>query len=352
MSTSVRCAIIGLGASTAGKGGAHSFSYCHGWAYAATPGMELVAACSRNERNVADFTGEFPGCQGFNDYRNMLSSARPDLVAVCAYASDREAMVMAALDAGAKGVWIEKPFALTLSAARRMMDAAADKGARLFVNHQRRYGRPFEWFRDAAGQIGDVLSVDVVQPGANLLDFGPHLVDAALFALGPQRRTADIFGAVDWSAPGNWHGIQHETQLLGCVHFDDGTRLTVEAGRRRSTKLPVLRLNGSLGFAELHLAPASDASSIFRARYAGSSAITSPATDEHFHHSADPALYMKRAAADVLAAVTTGSATRIDAAEAYRGLEIVLGIYESARRRQLLTPPLVIDNPPVPFTVD
>ena len=343
----LRCAIIGCGKGTPGKGGSHSFAYAHGWAIQATPGLALVAAASRDAENVAAFTTEFSGCKGYQDYQAMLREAKPDLVSVCAFAPEREPMVMAALEAGAKGVWIEKPFALSLGAAKRMMDAAAKRGARLFVDHQRRYGKPFEWFRDAAAtRIGELLSVDVMQPGGNFLNFGPHLVDAALFALGPDRLATGIFGAVDWSAVREWQGVKQEKQLLGTVHLSDGTRLTIEAGAHGCPKLPVLRANGTLGFAELHLNPAKDGQSIFRARYAGEAGITSPATNEHFHHSEDGALYMKRAAADILAALQNGTPTRIDASEGYRGLEIIMGIYESAKQRRLLTPPIAADSFP------
>lgn len=348
MTRDIRAVIIGLGKSTPGKGGAHSISYCHGWAYAATSGIELVGACSRDKQNVSDFLKEFPSSKGFQDYRLMLEDLKPDLVSVCAFAPDREAMVMASLDAGAKGVLIEKPFALTLGAARRMMEAAGKKGARLFVNHQRRYGKPFEWLRDAAlgGRIGEVISFDVFQPFSDILGFGPHLVDAALFTLGPERKVVSIFGAVDWSGAHEWQGAKQECEFLGSVHFNDGTRLSIEAGKHSCKKMPILRVNGTLGFAELHLSPAADAKSVFRARFADEAGISSPVTNENFHHSEDPALYMKRAVQDISAAMRNGTPTLIDADEAYRGLEIMLGIYESAKQRRLLTPPFVIDEVP------
>lgn len=337
-----RAAIIGLGKNSPGKGGGHSFAYCHGWAYTATAGFELVAACSRNEQNVADFVAEFPGCKGYRNYREMLAETRPEIVSVLAFVGDREEMVDAALDCGAKAVWIEKPFALTLNAARRMMARAEACGARLFVNHQRRYGKPFEAWRDAAAQVGELLSVDIVQPMSNMLNFGPHLIDAALFALGPERKLRSVFGAAEWDDAENsvWHNVRHETQFLSSAHFDDGTRLTIEAGRDTPGKLPILRLNGTLGFAELHLSPAADAQSVFRAKLAGDAAIRSLDTEEHFHHSSDQALYMKRAAADIYRALTEGTRTRIEPDEAYRGLEILLGTYESARRQQVLHAPI------------
>ncbi len=328
----IKCAIIGLGPNTPGKGGAHSISYLHAAAYQAEAGFEIAGACSRTRKNVEDFVAEFPGCRGYQDYNRMLSELRPQMVSVCAFAPDREAMVVAALESGAKGVLIEKPFALSLEAAERMMSKADACDARLFVNHQRRYGKPFEAFRDAAAMIGNLLSVDAVQPFGNILDFGPHVIDIALFALGNERRIDNLFAAVDWHDARKWQGTQVESRSLATIFFNDGVRLTYEAGNNPIVKHPLLRLNGSLGFAELHMEPAEDVPNVFRAKLAGGADIISLDSTEHIHHSEDPTLYMRRAVADVYKAMTEGSGTRIDVAEAYRGMQIMMGIYESAKQ--------------------
>lgn len=329
----LKTAIIGLGPNTPGKGGAHSISYMHAAAYQACEGIELVGACSRSQKNVDDFVAEYPTAAGYQDYQKMLADLQPDLVSVCAFAPDREAMVNAALDHGAKGVIIEKPFALTLGAAERMMAKADACEARLFVNHQRRYGKPFEAFRDAAAQVGQVLSVDIVQPFGNILDFGSHLIDAALFVLGKERQVDNLFATVDWHGAQDWQGTKVESRSLASIFFNDGVRLTYEAGNNPIVKTPLLRLNGSLGFAELHLEPAADVPNVFRAKLAGSADIVSLDSIEHIHHSEDEALYMKRAVADIYKAMTEGTETRIEAAEACRGMQIMMGIYQSAKEQ-------------------
>lgn len=341
MSEILRTAIIGLGPCTPGKGGGHSFAYSHGWGVAACPDLRLVAGVSRTPKNVADFCAEFPGCKGYADYREMMRVEKPDLVSICAFPNDREAMVTAALDAGARGVWIEKPFATSLGAAQRMMAHARQKKARLFVNHQRRYGAPFEWFRDAARQkkIGELISVDIVQHWGGLMNFPPHLIDAALFAIGSSP-AVKMFAGVDWSTVGDYQGTPVEVHSLAAVHFADGVRLTIETGSLEPVRWPVLRAHGTEGFAELHMDVKPGMQSVFRARYAGEPATVSPPTNEHFHHTEDIAFYMKRAAADVAGALLKGSATRIDVEEAYRGLEILMGIFESARTSRVVTFPL------------
>jgi predicted dehydrogenase len=338
----LRCAIIGCGASTAGKGGAHSIAYAHAWAMRRVPETQLVAAASRTPKNIEDFVAEFPGTKGYRDYREMLQSEKPDLVSVCAFPPDREAMVGEAIRNGAKAVWIEKPFALGLGVAKRLMAAAAGTGCRLFVNHQRRYGLPFEWWREAVveGKIGTLEGIDIAQPFDNFMNFGPHLVDAALFAMGPDRKATEVIAAVDTTSLGEFQGHRIEAQLVGSVHFSDGVRLSVEVGRKACQGLPVLRANGTHGFAEMRLDPLPGEGAVFRAQYAGHAGIASPATNEHFHHSEDGTLYVHRALVDIVQGLGTGSATRIEGGEAYRGLEIMMGLYESGRVGRMLSFPI------------
>ncbi|HEY3378719.1 MAG TPA: Gfo/Idh/MocA family oxidoreductase [Armatimonadota bacterium] len=340
MSTSFRVAIIGCGSSGPGRGGAHSIGYAHAWAYTACPEVALIAVADCVPQNAQDFAAEFSGTTAYTDFREMLAQERPDVVSICTYPRDREPMVMAALEAGVKGVWVEKPMALSLNAARRMMVAAEAHGARLFVNHQRRYGLPFAWMKAAVEEkIGEVLSFDITQQWPNLLDFGPHLVDSALYCLG-ERRAVRVLAAMDLSAPTERQGLLVENQVFATIHLSDGSRLTYEAGQASCAKLPTLRVQGSEGFAELYAILPEGKQSIFRARYAGEAEVVNPATNEHFHHSEDPALYVKRAAADIVLALTTGCTTRIDVENAYRGLEILLAIYESARLQRMVSLPL------------
>lgn len=352
-SKTLRCAVIGCGSSAAGKGGGHSIAYAHAWAMQRVPDTRLVAAASRNLKNVEDFVAEFTGAKGYQDYREMLQNEQPDLVSVCAFPPDREAMVGEAIRNGAKAVWIEKPFSMGLGAAKRMMADAAKHGCRLFVNHQRRYGLPFEWWRAAVVEqkIGVLEGIDIVQPGDTFMNFGPHLVDAALFAMGPDRKAVAVFAAVDGSETGDYQGTVTESQLVGTVHFNDGVRLSVEVGRKSCALMPVLRANGTHGFAELRLSPLPGDGSVFRGLYAGSTEVSSPATNEHFHHSEDGTLYVHRALIDIVQALRTGAATRIEADEAYRGLEIIMGLYESARLRRLLEFPVTQESFPLEVSV-
>lgn len=343
----IRCAVIGCGSSAPGKGGAHSIGYAHGWAIGQVPELKLVSAADRVKQHVDDFCVEFPGCTPYSDYRAMLEREKPDLVVVSAFPPFREEMVMAAQEVRARAVVIEKPMAMGLGAARRMLAVAASTGCRLFVNHQRRYGKPFEWWRDAVArkEIGDLEGIDIAQPGGTFMNFGPHLMDAALFAIGAERKPVRAIGALDLTASEDYQGTKGEAQLHASVHFDDGTRLTIEAGRQTCSQLPVLRANGTQGFAELRLEPMSGEGCVFR-KVSGAG-VVSPVTNEHFHHSENRTLYFHRAYLDIENALRTGAPTRIDAGEALRGLEIIMAAYESARLHRMVGFPLAQETFPL-----
>lgn len=347
----MRAVIIGCGPSGPLRGGCHSISYAHARAMGhAGKGIQLVAAASRSVKNLQDFASEFPGIHGYQDYRAMLTGERPDFVSICAFPPDREAMVLAALQAGAKAIWIEKPFAISMGAARRMIAAAEGHSARLFVNFQRRFGRPFEWVKDVVrkGHIGALIGVQLSQPGHELINFGPHLIDAALNIMNApfDRQPVRAFGAVEGSEE-CYQGVPVETQIVGTVHFSDGARMVIEAGKEHAQQLPVIRFDGEYGFAELRLSPLDGEAGIARACFKGHAEMAVLEVGEDFHHGAtDSNLYVDRALKEILYAVETGKPSRLDVAVGLPGLEILLALFESAHQRKMLHFPLEQEKSP------
>ncbi len=351
----MRAAIIGCGPSGPARGGAHSISYAHGWAmrHAGEAKIQLVAAASRKEKNRDDFVAEFPGVNSYEDYRVMLKKERPEFVVICAFPPDREAMVQAALEAGAKALWVEKPFAISMGSACRMIEAAKTHGARIFVNFQRRFGKPFEWVKQAiaAGRIGRVISAQITQPGPQLIDFGPHLIDAALNMMNvPGERTpTKVLGAVEWS-DNPYQGVPAEQQLIGTVRFSDGARLTIETGSHTPERVPIIRINGEEGFAELRLSPLPGEPSVARGLFRDGSGISILKTDENFHHgNIDKNLYVDRALLHLLDAIATGAPSELDASAVLPGLEVLLALFESSHQRRMLDLPLAQQESPFHF---
>ena len=77
---------------------------------------------------------------GHVDYRQMLDEVQPDIVAVCPRHLDQHhEMILAAIRAGAKGIYVEKPFVQLPSQADQILEAAEKHGTKIAVAHRNRY---------------------------------------------------------------------------------------------------------------------------------------------------------------------------------------------------------------------
>jgi len=103
--------------------------------------------------------GEAPG---FAEYREMLGIVRADVVAIGPRHIDQHhAMSLAAVAAGARGLYIEKPFCRTPREADEIIAACAAKHVKLAVAHRNRYHPVLPVIKSlvAAGEIGTLLEL-------------------------------------------------------------------------------------------------------------------------------------------------------------------------------------------------
>lgn len=122
--------------------------------------MRLVALCGRGEEST-QATATAHNVPGYanGDYRAMLT-AHPEIEAVIVSASEWAHIepVLASLDAG-KHVLVEKPMALSVADAARMVEHAGKAGVHLMVCHSLRFDPRFVALRQAVAQdaVGKVL---------------------------------------------------------------------------------------------------------------------------------------------------------------------------------------------------
>jgi predicted dehydrogenase len=149
------------------------------------PEFELVAVCDINEENVqraAEATGATP----YTDFAEALQKEQPELVAVpSSNASHAPLTIQAAGCPSVRGVYTEKPMAVSMGEARAMVEACEQAGVKLVINHQRRIGPDMVEARKLIeqGAIGQVRRVRVQNAG-DILSDGTHAVDSALHLLG------------------------------------------------------------------------------------------------------------------------------------------------------------------------
>jgi len=118
-------------------------------AFDALDNCELVAACNRGKERL-DMFGERWGVSAlYHDPVEMLANEGLDIVAVATPPPVHPENVIAAAEAGAKGIFCEKPMALGLGECDAMIDACDKAGTKLLVNCTRRWYGTYEAARRA-----------------------------------------------------------------------------------------------------------------------------------------------------------------------------------------------------------
>lgn len=128
------------------------------------PGCEIVGVADIHKIGLA---GELARLKldegkGYLDWREMLKKTKPDIVSICQRWLDHHAeMAVAAAEAGAKGIYLEKPMCRTLIEADAIVAACEKHNTKLAIAFQTRYSPKLEVVAKLieAGRIGDVLEL-------------------------------------------------------------------------------------------------------------------------------------------------------------------------------------------------
>ncbi len=167
------------------------------------PRTKIVAVADADPKGLAAEAKKLGGVAAYADYREMLQAAKPDLVAICPrHIHEHHAMILAAVAAGAKGIYIEKPFVRTLEEADEVVKLCAEKGVRLAIAHRNRYHPVLATVKQllAAGEIGELKEVRVRGKqdhrggGLDLWVLGGHGFNLATLFTGPATSCqAEVF---------------------------------------------------------------------------------------------------------------------------------------------------------------
>ena len=94
----------------------------------------------------------------FTDYKEMLENEKPELVAIATESGKHAQIALDCLDAGCN-VIIEKPIALSLENADKIIERAKEKDLVVCANHQNRFNKSIQKIRQAveSGEFGKML---------------------------------------------------------------------------------------------------------------------------------------------------------------------------------------------------
>jgi UDP-N-acetyl-2-amino-2-deoxyglucuronate dehydrogenase len=152
VSQSLKCVLIGCG----------RISSKHIEVLSNLPDVQIAGVCDirpdRLERAVAA-----SGAPAFSHYMDMVETVRPDVVSVLTE-SGSHSRIACDVVPYTRNLVVEKPMALTLDDADRMISTCDHAGVSLFVVKQNRYNRPVVKLRQAlsAGRFGK-LSLGTVR---------------------------------------------------------------------------------------------------------------------------------------------------------------------------------------------
>ena len=165
----------------------------------------LIRACQRMQLSAVLTSRDVQERVGSLD--DLLE--RSDVIVVATPNTTHFEIAAAALNAG-KHVVVDKPLAVTVADADKLIALAKERGRVLTAFHNRRWDSDFLTVQKVLPQVGDVALFEAhwdrfrpeikrgwreePQPGGGVLsDLGPHMIDQALVLLGmPDAISADV----------------------------------------------------------------------------------------------------------------------------------------------------------------
>lgn len=178
------------------------------------------------------------------DHETMRADESIDAVAICTPSGQHPEQAIAAARAG-KHVLVEKPMAVSLEDADRMIEVCEEAGVRLGVVYQRRAEPLFRKIRRAidGGDFGELTLANVTMPyfrgqsyydqaawrgtwaldgGGVLMNQGIHLVDLLTWYMGDPIEVRSFGGTLK-------RDVEVEDSLGAAIHFEDGGLGTIAA---------------------------------------------------------------------------------------------------------------------------
>lgn len=165
------------------------------------PETLIVAVADASEAGLKKELAKLKVNQGFTDYRKMLKKVRPDFVAVCPRHADQHYdMTLAAIETGAKGVYVEKPFCRTPAEADSLVAACEKHGAKIAIAHRNRYHPTLQVIDKliSDGGIGKLLEIrgrgkgDRRGGGEDLWVLGSHVLNLICYFGGAPKSCSAV----------------------------------------------------------------------------------------------------------------------------------------------------------------
>ncbi len=314
-------------------------------------GGKLVA-CFDHVPQSADRLAQTIGCRAYYDLRPFLADKDIEIVTICTPSGAHQDPAVLAAEAG-KHVVVEKPLEITLERCDKIISACEKAGVVLATIFPSRFHQSARQLKTAveAGRFGKLSLGDAIvkwyrtqeyydsgvwrgtwefDGGGALMNQAIHSVDLLLWLMGP---VAEITAQTALLAH---QRIEVEDTAVATVRFQNGALGIIEASTAAYPgALKRIEIHGSTGSAvieeedivkwDFQASRPEDAEirEKMTLKISGGGGAADPAAIGHHGHAM---LF-----ADVVRAIETGEKPLIDGHEGRRSVEVIRGIYDSAK---------------------
>ena len=206
--------------------------HARGWLGVPGRPTRIAAIADTNPDALREFGAffEVAEAQRYADYREMLDRERPDFVDVCSWHRQHAEMVIAAAARRPRAIICQKPMAVDLGQADAMLTACERNGVKLLVAYQRPHHAAWLRARELLrqGVIGRVTQM-VLQAGGNLLNVSSHNIRLALFLM-DEPAVEWVMGAVERTTDLVERGVPAEDACFGLAGCDNGATVLIHSG--------------------------------------------------------------------------------------------------------------------------
>jgi predicted dehydrogenase len=297
--------------------------------------FELVALCDSDAPRASDLARKLGVSRCYSDAETMLATERPAVLCFATPPAVRLPIVELGVRYGVGAIAFEKPLALSLEDARRIVELCAGSGVKAVVCHQLKHASHWRRVKQIveSGAIGKIRYLHATAR-PSMLRVGTHLVDAMLWLSAEPRASWVLGHAHGRLAYGEDHPCPDH--VAGVVELESGARAVLEIGSLAPRNLTddefwgdvALTAWGSEGYARVVLGRGWEAMTRqSHGRLESGPADTSPGEPEHLRLLADWLDYPERVHPSNLHT-------------SYDGFEILMGLALSSLERRRVDLPI------------
>lgn len=322
--------------------------------------LEIAAICDLDEHNMKDKILKFrlpDSVHCYQDYKEMLEREKPELVAIATESGKHAQIAIDCMTLGHANLIIEKPIALSLSDADKIIETAQRENLKVCACHQNRFNKSIQKIREAVEmeRFGRMFHGTAhirwardyeyysrakwrgtwEQDGGALMNQCIHNIDLLRWMMGD-----DIDCVVGMTDRLHHDYIEAEDLGIALIKFANGAYGIVEG----TTNIYPRNLEETLYlFGEKGTVKAGGASVNVIEEWSFSDMLDNPAEIKSQFHENPPNVYgygHTPLYENVIHAIEMDTPPYVDARAGRRALELVLAIYQSAATGEMVRFPL------------